>query len=131
MKGLDTSALLGLLHGDPTVRKVLRSWSGEEIATSELCLAELTAIALRQPSKVRTHRLQVLERLRRRISVLPVDHRATTALATHSGPSTSDGGLLASIVVLAALETAGCDEVLTGPGAPPTRSWGKLKVRKS
>ena len=130
MKGLDTSALLGLLHGDPTVRKVLRSWSGEEIVTSELCLAELTAIALRQPSKVRAHRLQVLERLRRRISVLPVDPRATTALATRSGLSPNEGGLLGSIV-LAALETAGCDEVLTGPAAPPARSWGKLKVRKS
>ncbi len=128
MKGLDSSAILSLLHGQAAVTKAVRAWAGEEIATSEMCLIELTAIALRQPPKVRAARMQALERLRRRVTVLPVDHRTQTALASHPEAGATQGAL-ASSIVLATLEAAGCDEVLTTERARLSRGRWRLKVR--
>ncbi len=128
MKGLDSSAILALLHGDRAIERTLRSWAGEEIATSELCLIELTAMLLGKPPRIRASRLEALARLRRRLSVLPVDHRVQAILAARSGAVTTPGALQMA-TILATLEAAGCDEVLTVGRTPsPIGRW-KLRVR--
>ncbi|MGI0055220.1 MAG: PIN domain-containing protein [Thermoplasmata archaeon] len=129
MKGLDTPALLALLHGEGATKSILRSWAGEELATTELNLLELTAIALSGSPKGRSARLEALGRLRRRLTVLPVDSKAQASLAARGAPSRSAADLLL-ITTYATLEGAGCAEVLTGAkSSTPPGHW-KLKVRR-
>ena len=127
MKGLDTPVLLGILTGSPSVRPMLNSLAGEEIATTELNMLELAALAAHGSSRVRKERLQALERLRRRVTVLSLDRRVTEAMAVKGG-NTKTAGDLHLNAILAAFEAAGCSQVFTDSRSVPARGLWKVKV---
>lgn len=122
MKGLDTSVLLALLEGDRKVRDLLRRLRGVELATSEANFLELGYLAARGPAKGRRHRQETLERLRRKITVLPIDSRSVdrSLRQLRKGNSAPAPAVLA---MLGAFEAAGCDEVLTRSPFPAPGRW--------
>ncbi|HTP54043.1 MAG TPA: PIN domain-containing protein [Thermoplasmata archaeon] len=125
MKALDTPALLALLEGNPRVRQLLKRWRGEEVATTEVNLLELAFVASRGSSRARSHRIAALGRLRRRITVLPVDSRAGDEVLRRlerAGPIPPPTVL----AMLATLETNGCEELLTDD---PRQIPGKWRFR--
>ncbi len=112
MKALDTSALLGLLEGDRAARGLVRQLRGVEVATTEANLLELTYLAAEGTSHARAHRREILERLRRRLTVLPIDARAVA----NAGRLLGRGAERRPPTVLAmmgALEAASCEELFT------------------
>ncbi len=72
MKGLDTPVLLAILHDQASARALLRTLRGEELATTELNMFELSVLAAGGPRPERPSRETALARLRRRITVLPI-----------------------------------------------------------
>ena len=125
MKALDTPVLLALLEGDPKVRAHLKRWRGEELATTETNLLELAVIAGQDASRSRGSRGTALGRLRRRLTVLPLDSRAGDEIQRR----VQRGGPLPPATVLgmlAALETSGCEELLTDD---PSQIPGKWRFR--
>jgi predicted nucleic acid-binding protein len=128
MKGLDTPVLLALLRGSPEARKLARSLGSGELATTEVNLFELETIARQSRAPGRERRLQALERLRRRLTLLPVDEessRRAAALAGASRQRAPEGGWL----MWGAAEAHGCTEWITDRrGAPPR---GKTRLRIS
>jgi predicted nucleic acid-binding protein len=127
VKGLDTPILLGILNGSPSVRPLLRSLSGEELATTELNMIELSAIAGHGGVRGRKERLQALERLRRRMTVLPIDRRVTELLSQRA-PETRTAADLHLNMIMAAFEAAGCSHVLTDSRTPTSHAPWKVKV---
>ena len=128
MKALDTSALLALLEGDPRLRTLLRRWRGEEIATTEANLLELTFLAANGAARGRTQRLAALGRLRRRLTVLPIDSRA----GEEAGRRVERGGPTpppSVLGMLAALEASGCEELLTDEPRLLVGKWS-FKITK-
>lgn len=124
MKGLDSSILLGLLHGDPAVRSLLRRLEDVELATTEANLLELAWVAARTPTRLR-HRQEALERLRRKLTVLPLDARAVDRVShqlIRGGPPIP----LMIAAMLGALESAGCDELFT---REPQQNLGKWRLK--
>lgn len=81
MRGLDSPALLAILDGSEKGRALLDDLVGEEACTTEVNLFELETIALQGPARRRSERLAALERLRRRITVLPLDEASSRAAA--------------------------------------------------
>ena len=73
MKALDSPALLAILEGRKEASWILREIAGEEACTTEVNLFELEAAVLSDRRGDRARRLAALERLRRRITVLPVN----------------------------------------------------------
>ena len=127
MKALDTGVLLALLEGSVRARDKLRSLRGEELATTEANLLELAYIAAIGPSKSRTARVAALERLRQRLTVLPIDGRSVreaTARVTNGGDKLSP----TVSAMFGALRAAGCDELLTGDRRLSGSDWG-VRVR--
>ncbi len=126
MKALDTGVLLALLEGSPKARDLVRKLRGVEVATTELNLVELASLAGagRTSSK---RRLAALDRLRQRLSVLPVDARAgreSLRLIGRAAPSSSPS----VVAMIGALQAAGCDELLTDdPRSLPAETG--LRVR--
>ncbi len=112
MKGLDTSVLLGLLEGDPTVRGLVKRFHGVELATTEVNLLELTLLAGRAGRPGRTPRRHALERLRRKLTVLPIDSRAIDQVGRRVGRET-DRLAPHVLAMLAAFEAGGCDEIFS------------------
>jgi predicted nucleic acid-binding protein len=112
MKALDTSVLLALLEGDRSAKDLIRKLGGVEIATTEANLLELAYLASKGPARVRARRREALDRLRRKLTVLPIDQRAVSeaerCVLKGDHPSSP---LLAG--ALGALESAGCDELYT------------------
>ncbi len=112
MKALDTSVILALLEGDRSAKDLLRRLRGVEVATTEANLLELAYLASRGSARTRAHRRETLDRLRRKLTVLPIDQRAVSeaerCVLKGDHPSSP---LLAGM--LGALETAGCDELYT------------------
>ncbi len=134
MKALDTPVLLALLEGDPRVRQALKRTRGEELAATEVNLLELTLIASQGGGRSRAARLAALSRLRRRITVLPIDSKAGEgALRWAAGAA---GSLSPSTLAMCTtLEANGCEELLTeDPRQIPGR-WGfrvsSLNVKQS
>jgi predicted nucleic acid-binding protein len=128
VKALDTPALLALLEGNPRVRQRLRKWRGEEVATTEVNLLELAFLAARGPSRGRAHRIAALGRLRRRITVLPVDSRGADEAfrrLERGGPTSG----LTVLAMLATLETNGCEELLTDDPRQIQGNW-RFKTSK-
>jgi predicted nucleic acid-binding protein len=124
MKGLDTPVLLRLLHGDPRVRAELHRLRDTELATTEANLLELAILAGRDRSLARKRR-EALEQLRHRLTVLPIDARASERLLRRL----REGKPLPTPVVLAmlcAFESAGCEEVYT---RGEVASWGKWTIK--
>ena len=124
MKGLDTPVLLSLLHDSARARDLLKSLRGEELATTELNMFELEAIASEAAGASRGARSAALTRLRRRISVLPIGaesiREATRGLR---GPS----GYLAA--VWGAMAAAGCGEWITSRVYAPPKNRFSFKVK--
>ena len=113
MKGVDSSVLLGLLEGDAAVRSLLKHLRGLEVATTEADLLELAWLAGTGTKRERRHRLETLSRLRRRITVLPLDARATDQTVRIALRGESGGALPLSLGRLGHIE-------LPRPGAAMT-----------
>jgi len=112
MRAVDTGILLALLEGSARARESLRRLRGTELATTEANLLELITIASAAPSKTRNARLETLERLRQRLTVLPVDSRATREVVRRGGRALER--LSPHVIgMLGALEAAGCQELVT------------------
>ncbi len=127
MKAVDTPLLLALLEGRPEAEGLLEGLSGEEICTSEVNLFELEAIARASPAAGRRRRLTALERLRHKVTVLPIDERSCRAAATLA--STNRLALPgATWLVLGAFEANGASEVLTTEASSLSAVKGALKV---
>lgn len=128
MIGLDTPFLLRLLRGDPKATAQLRSWQGEELATTEWNLLELEALARADPSSGRERRRAALEKLRRRLTVVPFDERASERFVQAQAAPTSPEEL-ASAAIAAALESRGCTHWVTH-GRPPLRGrFWKIRTK--
>jgi predicted nucleic acid-binding protein len=113
VKGLDTPVLLGLLRGDPKVNALLRKWEGEELCTTSLNLFEVETIARRDRSAGRERRLASIERLRRKLTILPVDERAAQLAAIEASRTDQNGSASPSWLILGALLGGGCSEWAT------------------
>jgi len=122
MKALDTSVLLALLEGDRSARELIRKLKNVEVSTTEANFLELAALASRGPARTRTHRRETLERMRRKLTVLPIDQRAAAEAERHAlkgdAPSTP---LVAGM--LGALEAAGCEELFTSDPQDCSGKW--------
>jgi predicted nucleic acid-binding protein len=128
VKALDTPALLSLLEGDARMRQVLRHWRGEELATTEVNLLELEFLAAGGPARRRSSRLAALGRLRRRITVLPIDSRAGEEVHRRMERGAETPSPLV-LTMLAALETSGCEELLTEDPRQFPGKW-RFKISK-
>ncbi|MCI4358256.1 MAG: PIN domain-containing protein [Thermoplasmata archaeon] len=113
MKGLDTPVLLGLLRGDPRVTALLRKWEGEELCTTSVNLFELETIARTGRAPGRERRLAAIERLRRKLTVLPIEERSARLAAQQAARATLAGASSASWLILGALQAGGCNEWAT------------------
>jgi len=126
VKALDTTVLLAILEGDKASRALLRRLRGIEIATTEANMLELAFLAVRAPKPRRGARLVDLERMRRKLTVIPIDPAAvregSKALAAHSTATPP----ISTWAMLGALEAAGCDELIT---SDPGRIQGKWRFK--
>ncbi|HYK94153.1 MAG TPA: PIN domain-containing protein [Thermoplasmata archaeon] len=112
MRGVDTPLLLALLEGRPDGRGIAEHQPSEELCTTEINMFELEALARMGPSDGRARRLAALERLRRRLGILPIDERAARLAALLAAQS--PGALPASTcLVVGAFQAAGATEMLT------------------
>ncbi len=127
MKALDTPILLGLLQGSPRLKDQIRRLRGSELATTEANFLELAYLAASAPSKARTERLTALTRLRQRITVLPIDARATEEASKRIGSARARSPLVTAM--LGALEAYGCEELLTDQPDQFGGSW-RFKLKK-
>ncbi|MFI5417608.1 MAG: type II toxin-antitoxin system VapC family toxin [Candidatus Lutacidiplasmatales archaeon] len=112
MKALDTPVLLDLLTGHEHATKRVRSLESEELCTSEVNMFELESLARRGPPKGRDRRLATLERLRRKLTVLPVDGRAVAAAALLAERG-SEGVSASTLLMLGTITASGCQELIT------------------
>ena len=112
MQGLDTPVLLDLLRGRPDALRWVRSLDGEEVVTTELNLLELTALARRARGAARDRRLAALAHLRRSVTVLPIDERATAKAAAGAGSAPARHSWF-SWAILGTLGASGCTEWVT------------------
>jgi predicted nucleic acid-binding protein len=122
MKCLDTSVLLALLEGDRGTRDLLARLRGVELATTDVNLLELSYLAARAPPRVRVARREALDRLRRKITVLPIDGRAVEQAGRRLGKG-SEKTLPHVLAMLGALEANGCDELFTHETAVDPGKW--------
>lgn len=127
MKALDTGVLLALLEGSARARDRVRKLRGAEIATTEANLLELAFLTASAPPKARAARLATLDRLRQRLTVLPVDARSVREASLRI---TRAGGRVAPTVaaMLGALQAAGCEDLLTDDPKSVVGEWG-FRVR--
>jgi predicted nucleic acid-binding protein len=127
MKALDTAALLTLLEGAPATRAQLARLRGSELATTEANLLELSWLAASAPPRARSSRLAAIARLRRRLTVLPIDARGAEEAQRRLARS---GTAMSPLVVamLGALEAYGCEELLTDDPAQFQGTW-RFRIR--
>lgn len=125
MKALDTSALLALLEGDRSTRDLLRRLRGVEWATTEANLLELAYVAQGGPQRIRARRRELVDRLRRKLTVLPIDARAVGEAGRLIAKGHGDDPPL-TLAMMAALEADGCDELFT---LDPELARGRWKLR--
>jgi predicted nucleic acid-binding protein len=128
MKALDTPVLLELLRGRATLGPVLKSLEGEELATTEINVFELEAIARAGPRHGRELRRAAIDRLRRKLTILPIDARAVQAAAAMS-VGRLHGASPAEWLMLGAAGASGCSEWVTTSATRYPRDLGKLPVR--
>jgi predicted nucleic acid-binding protein len=127
MKGLDTPVLLGLLEGAPKARALVWALADEELATTEVNLFEIELLGRREKSPGRARRMQALERLRRRLTVLPIDEETTrraAAIAASARQTASEGTWLC----VGAAEAHGCTEWITNAAGMPPASAARIKI---
>ena len=128
MKGLDTSVLLGLLEGDGPSRALIGRLRGIEVATTEANLLELALIAGHGPARLQRSRREVLVRLRRKLTVLPIDGRAVELVGRRLERAIEPTPPLV-LAMLGALESNGCDELFVREPIRMSPRW-KLKVTR-
>lgn len=128
MKGLDTGALLEILEGAAGARKAVKKLRGEELATTELNLLELSVLAGKGAPRGRAERFAAIGRLRRRLTVLPIDGRAIDLAARQV---TGGAGALpvSTLAALLAFEAAGCETLLTSDPSSIGGRWS-FETRK-
>lgn len=127
MKGLDTPVLLGLLEGAPKPKALVRALAGEELATTEVNLFEIELLGRRDKGPGRERRSQALDRLRRKLTVLPIDEescRRAASIAASARQAAPEGTWLC----LGAAEAHGCSEWITSLAGMPPASATRLKV---
>lgn len=130
MKALDTSVLLAILEGNPAARNLVRRLKGIELATSEINLTELAVVAIIQGERRRAARLASLDRLRRTLTVLPIEAAGTREAIAHAGGGGASGPASAAMLAsLGAFEAAACDEMFTSDPAAIRGKW-HFKVTK-
>ncbi|HEY1197703.1 MAG TPA: PIN domain-containing protein [Thermoplasmata archaeon] len=122
MKGLDTSVLLALLEGERGARDLLIRLRGVELATTEVNLLELSYLTAHGPPRIRVARREALDRLRRKITVLPIDGRAVEQAGRRLGKG-SEKTPPHVLAMLGALEASGCDELFTREPAVDPAKW--------
>lgn len=122
MKAVDTGVLLGILEGEPFARNLVRALRGVEVATTELSMLELSLLADGGSSKGRTARRAAVERLRRKLTVLPFDARAVAEAARRASAKHRGEGLL-RLAEWGALEAYGCEELFTRSRMAPGGKW--------
>ena len=128
MKGLDTPVLLAILHDSAIAKDLLKGLRGEEIATTELNMFELKALAAVAQHRQRESREAALGRLRRRITVLPI---AAESVGEAGRWLKGNGrGSDYQPLIWGTLAAAGCAEwITTRAFAPPKGTLPfKLKV---
>lgn len=128
MKALDTSVLLALLEGDRSARDLLRKLRDVEVATTEVNFLELAYLAAHGPARVRGRRREALNRLRRKLTVLPIDPRATAEAENAVLRGEAPGSPLLG-GMLGALEAAGCDELFTSDPHELRGRWRFQRTR--
>src|SRR5271170_3470261 len=128
MKGLDSGVLRGILEGDAGSRELLRRLRGVEVATTERAMLELTVLARRASPKAQHTRRTAVERLRRKLTVLPIDARAISEATRHvsGNPSAEE---LWRIAEWSALEANGCEELFSRAKPPSGGKW-RFKVTR-
>lgn len=127
MKGLDTPVLLALLEGAAKPRALVRALAGEELATTEVNLFEIELLARRDKSPGKERRMQALERLRRKLTVLPINEESTRRAATIAATA-RQAAPEGTWLCLGAAEAHGCSEWITTAAGMPPASSTRLKV---
>lgn len=128
MKALDTSVLLALLEGERGAQDLLKRLRGVEVATTEANLLELAYLAAVGPERHRAARREALGRLRRKITVLPIDARSVEAAARRIGKGAESAPPTVT-AMMGALESTGCEELLTLE-SPITQGRWKVRVTR-
>ena len=128
MKALDTSALLALLTGDRAAKDLLHRVRGVEVATTEVNLLELGYAAAKGPARHRGARRAALSRLRRKLTVLPLDDRAVEE-ASRRLLQGATGIPPLRLAILSILEVNGCEELLTSQTGPLPGKWRVKRAR--
>lgn len=115
MRALDTPVLLDLLRGGSGTAGFLRKLGSEELATTEVNMWELGVLAHQDRSRGVERRLAALERLRQKLTVLPVDATSTTHALRLIGAKRSAVSVVSPsrAMILGALEAHGCTEWVT------------------
>lgn len=128
MKALDTGILLALLQGSPKARELVRRLRGTELATTEANLLELAFLAASAPPRGRSSRFVALDKLRQRLTVLPLDARAVHA-ANDGVAGAADRISPTAAAMMGALQAAGCQELITDEPKGIGGSWTvRLKI---
>ena len=129
MKGLDTPILLDLLRGRPRAVSLLKTLGDEELCTTEVNLYELEVLARRDRRPGRERRLAALERLRRKLTVLPVDERGARAGAALAAASGQRGARGVDYLVAGVAASAGVAEWVTIGDLALPKGPGRLRIR--
>ncbi|MFZ0892759.1 MAG: PIN domain-containing protein [Thermoplasmata archaeon] len=129
MKALDTSALLALLEGDRGAKGLLQRLRGVEVATTEINLLELGYAAAKGPVRDRVARRAILTRLRRKLTVLPLDDKAVEEANTRLAKGAGMPPL--RLAMLSILEVNGCEELVSSETNPLQGKWRFKQVRFS
>jgi predicted nucleic acid-binding protein len=127
MKALDTPLLLDMLRGRAGAWRFLEKHRSEELATTEINLFELEALARAGSTTGREHRLAAVASLRRKITVLPIDDRAVAAAGRLSAGRATQA-LPTDWLMLGAAEAAGCSSWVTASGTRLPKHPGKLRA---
>jgi len=122
VKALDAWVLLAILEGEPSAKRLLQHLRGVEVATTEVSMLELYLLADVGSARGRSARRASLERLRRKLTVLPIDSRAVTE-AARRGSVRLRGEELLRLLEWGALEAYGCDELYTRSRILPPGKW--------
>lgn len=128
MKALDTPVLLDLLRGSADALRLVRSVGNEELATTELNLWELGQLAIEDRSPGRERRLAAIDRLRRKLLVLPVDAASIKAALAGAVRERKGRVIWTTELIYGTLEAHGCSAWVTVPEALPDRPRGAVKL---
>ena len=123
MKALDAELLTSILEGDPQTKDLFRKLRGAEVAATELALLEVSLRAEEAPVAPRRGRRTAAERLRRKLTALPIDGRAVVEAARHASGGLPRGESLLRLAEFGALEAYGCTELFTAARAAPGGKW--------